>query len=144
MVRLDASRTQAKASGRMSSSVSPPAKRFLKSCVLARSCSSERELSSDSNALIDSTTGSSFFKTRSFRVPPIILEIKSSIEVVMLQNAERHSFCGCFGSVGFQYDRCERSFNSGHFRGQKRSGQKALMALFQPLGLVPARFRFEP
>ncbi len=64
-----ASRTTAKASGRRSSSVSPSARRWRNSSVLARSSSSERAWDSGSRSLISSASGHIFLSSRS--LPPL-------------------------------------------------------------------------
>src|SRR5215212_2583240 len=67
-VRLDASRTTAKASGRMSSRVSPCASLSLNSSVLSRSSSSERFSTSGSKAV---TAATPFWRALTFRPSPI-------------------------------------------------------------------------
>src|SRR5688500_11350579 len=68
-VRLDASRTTAKASGSSSSSVAPSACRFFSSPVLARSASSESFSSAGSNALMACTTCAYCLSRRWLRLP---------------------------------------------------------------------------
>src|SRR5215208_5826394 len=66
-VRLDASRTTAKASGKMSSRVSPPSSLSRNSSVLARSSSSESFSTSGSRAVTASTA---FWSALTFRPSP--------------------------------------------------------------------------
>src|SRR6478735_7334565 len=70
-VRLDASRTTAKASFSSWSSVSPPAKRFLNSPVLARSSSSVSFANEGSSALICATAWEYCLISRWLRLPKI-------------------------------------------------------------------------
>ena len=69
-VRLEASRTAAKASERMSSRSSPSASRALNSSVLARKASSENSSNSDSHEAAASTSGRRRLRTLS--PPPVM------------------------------------------------------------------------
>ena len=69
VVRREASRTTANASGRMSSRVAPWPSFSLNSAVLARRASSERAGIRGSKSLTRPTKGVSFFRSRSLFVP---------------------------------------------------------------------------
>ncbi len=76
-VRLPASRTTAKASGRRSSSFAPSASRLRNSPVLPCSAASESLAVSGSSALMRTTVRAYCLISRSFRLPKILVRTLS-------------------------------------------------------------------
>src|SRR5215470_6007425 len=88
-VRRDASRQTAKASGRMSSSGSPPSIRFLNSSDFARRPASSSGVSDASSALIARTTGIMRLTSRSCLVPKIFFSSASIISASLYRARSR-------------------------------------------------------